>query len=255
MLGAIIGDVVGSVYEFNNIRTKHFPLFTKNNFFTDDTVMSVAVADILKNKKINNKDAIIDTFHKYGEKYPLKSYGGSFGFWLKTKMREPYYSYGNGSAMRVSACGWYANTPEEVIDYATKVTEVTHNHPEGLKGAIVTAMCVYMARTNKSKEEIRDYVSKFYNLDFDYEELKKNYYFDETCQNTVPQAIYCFLISKNFEDCLKTSISIGGDSDTLCAISCAIAEAYYGISDKIKNTVKKYLPEEMLEVLDEYPKH
>lgn len=250
MLGAITGDIVGSVYEFNNIRTKHFPLFTKNNFFTDDTVMTVAVADILKNKK-----DVIQTLHYWGNKYPNVSYGGNFGCWLKLRETKPYYSFGNGSAMRVSACGWYGKTKKEVIDYAVKVTRVTHNHPEGLKGAIVTAMCVYMARTNKSKEEIRNYVSKFYNLNFDYEELKKNYYFDESCQNTVPQAIFCFLISNSFEDCIRTTISIGGDCDTTASISGAIAEAYYGIPDNIKNTVKKYLPEEMLEVLDEYPKH
>lgn len=233
MLGAIIGDIVGSVYEFNNIRTKDFPLFSVYSRMTDDSIMTLAVLDILQNGYIYDKDKIIDTFKKWGKRFPRAGYGEAFYHWVLGDDREPYGSYGNGAAMRVSACGWYGKNEKEVKDFAIKVTEVTHNHKEGIKGAIVTAMCVYYARTGRTKDFIREYVKDYYDIDFDYEDLRENYYFNETCQNTVPQAIYCFLISKNFEDCLRTSISIGGDSDTLSAISSAISEAYYGIPEEI----------------------
>lgn len=238
ILGAIIGDYVGSVYEFKNIRTKEFALYTDKNFLTDDSIMTLAVKEILESGYINDKEKIIKTFKKWGRKYPNRGYGGTFGWWLNSNSNDPYYSFGNGAAMRVSPVGWYANSEEEVIDFATKVTEVTHNHPEGIKGAIVTAMCVYYARIGKSKEFIKKYVEKHYNIDFDYEDLRKNYWFNETCQDTVPQAIYCFLISKDFEDCVRTTISIGGDCDTTAAISCAIAEAYYKqIPQELKNKI------------------
>lgn len=249
MLGAIIGDVVGSVYEFNNIRTKKFKLFGKGNFLTDDSIMTIAITEVLKNGYQDDNDKIVETLKKWGRKYPKAGYGGHFFKWLFTEEKEPYYSFGNGAAMRVSAAGWYGRNEEEVKDFAKKVTEVTHDHPEGLKGAELTAMCIYYARTGKSKEFIRDYVSKYYDIDFDYEDLKRNYWFNETCQDTVPQAIYCFLISKDFEDCIRTTISIGGDCDTTAAISCAIAEAYYGIPKKIVKKILTYLTKEMREVL------
>ena len=249
MLGAIIGDVVGSIYEFNNIRTKKFKLFGKGNFLTDDSIMTIAIAEVLKNGYQDDNNKIVETLKKWGRKYPKAGYGGHFFKWLFTEEKEPYYSFGNGAAMRVSAAGWYGRDEEEVKDFAKKVTEVTHNHPEGIKGAEVTAMCIYYARTGKSKEFIRDYVSKYYDIDFEYEDLKRNYWFNETCQDTVPQAIYCFLISKDFEDCIRTTISIGGDCDTTAAISCAIAEAYYGIPKKIVKKILTYLTKEMREVL------
>lgn len=249
MLGAIIGDVVGSVYEFNNIRKKDFELFNKRCFATDDSIMTIAVAEIMKKGYVDDKNKIVKTFKKWGRAYPNRGYGGRFCQWLFTEENEPYYSFGNGAAMRVSPVAWYANSEEEVKEYAKKVTEVTHNHPEGLKGAEVTAMCIYYARTGKSKEFIREYVSQYYNIDFDYEELKKYYWFNETCQNTVPQAIYCFLISNNFEDCIRTTISIGGDCDTTAAISCAIAEAYYGIPKNISDEVMKFLSKDMKKML------
>lgn len=227
MIGAIIGDTVGSVYEFNNNRSKDIELITKYSRPTDDTMMTLAVAEICQKRLYDNKDAIIDTFKKWGRTYPNSGYGGRFRKWLFTDVREAYGSYGNGSAMRISPVGWYGRNEEEVKHIARKVTEVTHNHEEGLKGAEVVAMCIYYARIGKSKEFIKEYVEGYYNLDFDYEDLKENYCFNETCQESVPQAIYCFLISDNFEDCLRTTISIGGDCDTTAAISCAIAEAYY----------------------------
>ena len=251
MFGASIGDVVGSRWEFNNIKTKDFALFGKGCYATDDTVMTCAVADVLVNKKQNNKDKIIDTLKKWGKKYPDAGYGGHFYNWVLGSDREPYNSYGNGSAMRVSAVGWIGKTEKEVKNLSRKVTEVTHNHPEGIKGAEVTAMCIYYARNGKSRDFIKQYVEQYYNLDFDYEELRKTYkHAEEICQNTVPQAIYCFLISHSFEDCLRTTISIGGDCDTTAAISCAIAEAYYGSCDGLEKYDRNYLTEEMYEILN-----
>ena len=244
MLGAIIGDIVGSIYEFNNIRTMKFPLFTDKNFFTDDTIMTLAVAEILQNGYVNDNDKVIDTLKKWGRAYPDSGYGGRFYQWLFSDSRNAYGSFGNGSAMRVSACGWYGNSEEEVKDLATKVTIVTHNHPEGLKGAIVVATCIYYARMGKSKAFIKDYIEKFYDVDFSYEELRKNYKFSATCQDSVPEALYCFLISDSFEETIRTTISIGGDCDTTSAIAGSIAEAFFGIPDNIKEEALKRLPKE-----------
>lgn len=250
MLGAVIGDVVGSRYEFNNIKTKDFELFEKGCYATDDTVMTCAVAEVLINKKQNDKDYIIDTLKKWGKRYPQAGYGGHFGCWVLGNEREPYNSYGNGAAMRVSAVGWIAESEEEVKDLSRKVTEVTHNHPEGIKGAEVVAMCIYYAKQGKDKAFIKEYVEKYYNLDFDYDNLRKTYiHAEEICQNTVPQAIFCFLISDSFEDCLRTTISIGGDCDTTAAISCAIAEAYYGNCGCCEKEVLDYLTPDMKNIL------
>ena len=245
MLGAIIGDIVGSIYEFNNIRTMKFPLFTDKNFFTDDTIMTLAVAEILQNGYVNDNHKVIDTLKKWGRAYPDSGYGGRFYQWLFSDSRNAYGSFGNGSAMRVSACGWYGNSEEEVKNLATQVTIVTHNHPEGLKGAIVVATCIYYARIGKSKAFIKDYIEKFYDVDFNYEELRKNYKFSATCQDSVPEALYCFLISDSFEETIRTTISIGGDCDTTSAIAGSIAEAFFGIPDKIKEEALKRLPKEV----------
>ena len=240
MLGAIIGDIIGSIYEFNNIDTMKFPLFSENSMYTDDTILTLAVAECIQNNYDENK--IIDTYKKWARSYPDSGYGGRFYKWALSDDRAPYGSYGNGSAMRISSCGWYGKTEKEVKDLATKVTMVTHNHPEGLKGAIVNALCVYYARIRKSKLFIKEFVSKYYDLDFNYEELRKNYKFDSSCQESVPQAIYCFLISDSFEETIRTTISIGGDCDTTAAISGAIADAFYGIPDELVNEALKRLP-------------
>ena len=202
MLGALIGDIVGSRFEFNNIKTKNFQLFHPDCLVTDDSVMSVAVAEMcLKGFVPNNKDGIIKTFKKWGKKYPYAGYGSRFINWVLSNDINPYYSCGNGSAMRISAIGFYANTEEEVKLYSKSVTEVTHNHPEGLKGAEVTAMCIFMAKKGKTKEEIASYVKQYYDINFDYEYLKQTYvHGQEICQITVPQAIYCFLISNSFKE-------------------------------------------------------
>ena len=252
MLGAIIGDIVGSIYEFHNHRWKAFDLFNKKMFFTDDTVITCAVAkSLLQDRGLS----VVDTMQEYGRLYPYKSYGGSFGGWLSSKNPKPYYSFGNGAAMRISPVAWFARSEEEVKELAYRVTSVTHDHPEGLKGAEVVAMCIYKALQSggdlRIKEEIRAYACEMYPeiADFNYEDLRQDYWFNETCQNTVPQAIYCFLISKNFEDCIRTSVSIGGDTDTLCAISCAIAEAFYGIPKQFKKEILKYFTDHDKQVL------
>lgn len=250
MLGAIIGDIVGSVYEFNNIKTKDFDLYNPNAFYTDDTIMTLAVMEIIQEGYINDENKIIETIKKWGNAYPDSGYGTMFNKWLKEDKSSPYKSFGNGSAMRVSPIGFYANSEEEAEALAKKVTKITHNHKEGIKGAVVTAKCIYYAKIGKSKEFIKEYAIKEYKKikDLDYETLKKKYTFNETCQDTVPEAIYCFLISNSFEDCLRTSVSIGGDTDTLCAISCAIAEAYYKYIDvELMMYAIRKLPEDINE--------
>jgi len=239
MLGAIIGDTVGSIYEFHNHRWKAFDIFNKKCFFTDDTVMTCAVAaSLLKDRG----KTIVDMLQTYGRLFPGRGYGGSFARWLVDKHPRPYNSFGNGAAMRISPVAYFANDEEEVKKLSWRVTSCTHDHPEGLKGAEVTAMCIFMALHNKNKEDIRAYAEKEYPeiASFNYYDLVQTYHFNETCQNTVPQAIFCFLISKNFEDCVRTSVSIGGDTDTLCAISCAIAEAFYGVPKNYKKEILKY---------------
>lgn len=260
MLGAIIGDIVGSIYEFKNIKTKEFRLFDPLCFFTDDSIMTFAVAEALrksKRKKFKNLEKqTIKEMQRFGKLYPDASYGLAFRSWLKKKNPSPYNSYGNGSAMRVSPVAYFAKDLQEVKTLSKKVTIVSHNHEEGLKGAEATAVATFLALNNKSKEEIKKYIEEhYYKLDFDYQDLVKNYFFNETCQRTVPQAIYCFLISKDFEDCLRTSVSIGGDTDTLCAISCAIAGAYYGIPSRKVESGLFYLDKRLLKLYNKYYKN
>lgn len=257
MFGAIIGDIVGSVYEFNNIRRKDFLLFSPDCFFTDDSVMTFAVAEALRKSQkkgfVGLGEMATKEMHRFGALYPHAGYGNAFKVWLKEKNPAPYNSYGNGSAMRVSSVAYFANSFDEVKKLSRAVTEVSHNHEEGIKGAEATAVAIWLARNKASKEEIKKHIEEnYYSLDFDYENLREDYFFNETCQNTVPQAIFCFLISKDFEDCLRTCISIGGDSDTLSAISCAIAEAYYGIPKKIHDTALSFLDKRLQKLYDKY---
>ena len=269
VIGAIIGDINGSVYEFHNYRKKDFKLFASRMSPTDDSVLTIAVMKTfnetmtLSNNDIHNKEwqsifkeTLIKNFVEYVRKYPSAGYGGMFYNWSKSRDGyKPYGSYGNGAAMRVSPVGWVANSEEEVKILSRLVTEVTHNHPEGIKGAEATAMAIYLARTGSSKEQIQERIKKDYysQIDsFDYEDLVKNYFFNETCQESVPQALYCFLISKDFEDCIRTTISIGGDCDTTAAISCAVADAFYGIPDWMIKETEEYLPTEMVEVIHKF---
>lgn len=271
MLGAIVGDIVGSVYEWNNIKTKDFPLFRDDCFFTDDTVMTCAVAEAIMNG--GQKDDFIDAMKKYGRMYPNADYGARFNRWLMTDNREPYNSFGNGSAMRVSPCAWVIDAttgdlPSEVKRLAQLSAEVTHNHPEGVKGAMATADAIYMCRyffggyaSDKGKlnsdnpEEIKrlikEHIEKEYGYDLSktLDEIRPTYRFNETCQDTVPQAIVAFLESTDFEDAIRNAISLGGDSDTLAAITGSIAEAAYGIPDWITDKVYTYLDEPLKDVL------
>ena len=257
MTGAIIGDIVGSRFEFDNHKSKNFTLFTPECFFTDDTVMTLAVAKALnKYENITDfeafKQTLIKSMHEVGIHYPDSGYGGRFYGWIMNKRTEPYNSYGNGSAMRVSPVGWYAKSLEEAELLAKSTAEVTHNHPEGIKGAVSVAGAIYLARMGHSMDEIKEYVSKFYNVDFTLDEIRPNYGFYETCQESVPQAFEAFFESDNFEDAIRNAISIGGDSDTIAAIAGSIAEAYYGISGKLKEMAVSYLDERLLKIYNDF---
>ena len=259
MIGAILGDVVGSIYEFDNIKTKEFELFDKKCFFTDDSVMTVAIAEaLLQAEEINEenledfKENLITVMHEIGVKYPDCGYGGHFLVWMLRNKREPYNSFGNGSAMRVSSVGWYAKTLEDAELIAKATAEVSHNHPEGIKGAVATAGAVFLARTGATMGELRDYISKYYTIDFTIDEIRPVYKFNETCQGTVPQAMQAFFESTSFEDAIRNAISIGGDSDTLAAITGAVAEAYYGIPEEMKETALSYLDERLLNIVERF---
>lgn len=254
MIGAIIGDIVGSVYEWHNIKTKEFPLFQDKCFFTDDTVMTIAVAEGLMNG--GERDAFIDAMKKYGRMYPDAGYGGRFGGWLFSESREPYYSWGNGSAMRTAAVGWYFDSLKETRRMAALVSGVTHDHPEGIKGAESTAAAIFLARTGHSKAEIKAYVEREFGYDLSptLNEIRPAYRFNESCQETVPQAIIAFLESTDFEDAIRNAISLGGDSDTLAAITGSIAEAAYEVPQELQNKAWEYLDEPLREVLRRWRK-
>jgi len=252
IVGAIAGDIIGSVYEWNNIKTTEFPLFSKESDFTDDTVLTIAIADSL----ISKKD-FSDTLLTYGRKYTNRGYGGKFNIWLDENVGKPYGSYGNGSAMRVSAVGVYYNSLDDVLEKAKQTAEVTHNHPEGIKGAQAVASAIFLARKNKSKNEIKDYITeKFnYDLNFTLDSIRDSYSFDVTCQGSVPQALVSFLESSDFESAIRLAVSIGGDSDTIACITGGVAAAYYKkIPENIIDNVNLILPDELKEVLNKFEK-
>ena len=256
MLGAIIGDIAGSRFEWNNIKTKEFDLLTHHCKFTDDTVMSLAVAQALLDCGAKSKyfaAACVKAMQKLGQRYPHAGYGGRFRGWIYANDPQPYKSWGNGSAMRVSACGWVADTLENVLELAEISAAVTHNHPEGIKGAQATATAIFLARKGKSIPEIHDYiVNNFYPLDFTLDDIRDGYSFDVSCQGSVPQAIEAFLESTSFEDAIRNAVSIGGDSDTIAAITGSIAEAYYGIPDAIRKHALTFLTDDLLATLNAF---
>ncbi|MCI6936262.1 MAG: ADP-ribosylglycohydrolase family protein [Clostridiales bacterium] len=257
MYGAILGDIIGSPYEFDRgNKSKDFPLFSRNSKITDDSVMTLAVADAFLSIAPNTDDAeirrrLVRSMQTYGRKYPYAGYGGMFRRWLKDPNPQPYGSYGNGSAMRVSSAGWLFDNLETVRHMARLSAEVTHNHPEGIKGAEATASAIYLARTGSTKAEIKAYIeSNFhYDLSRSCDEIRPTYRHVESCQETVPEAITAFLEGRSFEDVIRTAVSLGGDGDTLTCIAGSIAEGYYGVPEELKQQCRAKLPEDLLEVL------
>ena len=257
MFGAILGDIIGSPYEFDmGDKTKEFPLFSKRSEFTDDTVMTIAVADVFLDSNLVMDDNIIrekliDSMHKYGKAFPDAGYGGRFGAWLFLGGREPYNSWGNGSAMRVSSVGWLFDDLGMVRHMARLSAEVTHNHPEGIKGAEATAAAIFLARTGTTKDAIKDYIQTHFGYDLSRtcDEIRPNYYHVESCQETVPEAITAFLEGNGFEDVIRTAVSLGGDCDTLTCIAGSIAEAFYGVPKDLKEECMNGIPHDLRDVL------
>ena len=247
MLGAIIGDIVGSRFEWHNIKTKDFNLFTDRCHVTDDSVMTLAVAAALmssNSKELRNQLSRNAVFYmrKFGNRCPRAGYGGRFKQWLHNPEMEAYGSYGNGAAMRVSTCGRVGATLDEVKELSFDVTNVTHNHPEGIKGAKATAVAVFLARNGAGKTDIKNYIEEhYYKLDFTLDEIRSTYAFDASCQGTVPQALQAFFEAVDYEDAIRNAISIGGDSDTLAAITGAVAEAYFGLPPFFRQKAYEYL--------------
>jgi ADP-ribosylglycohydrolase len=250
MLGAIAGDVIGSVYEQHPIKTINFPLFQQHSRFTDDTVLTMAIAySILEG--VDYATAL----KSFGRKYPHAGYGGAFIDWIFETDSRPYNSWGNGSAMRVSPVGFAFNDTEQVLLEAKRSAEVSHNHPEGIKGAQATALAVFLARNGENKNTIKNEISRrfSYNLDRTVDTIRPVYSFDVSCQGTVPEAIISFIDSENYEDAVRKAISLGGDSDTLACITGGIAQAFYReISADIINEVRSRLPEEFLRIIDKF---
>jgi len=250
MLGAIAGDIIGSAYEWHPTKSPDFELFTPRSRFTDDTVLTVAVTDCI----LHGRDYAV-TFKEYGRRYPYASYGGMFLEWLASDSLVSYNSFGNGSAMRVSPVGFAFSSLDEVLREAERSAAVTHNHPEGIKGAQAVAASIFLARSGESKKRIREYVEDTfgYNLRLTLDEIRPHYGFDETCQGSVPQAITAFLESTDYEDAVRKAVSLGGDSDTLACMTGGIAQAYYGeIPESIVRKATALLDDDLLEIVDEF---
>jgi ADP-ribosylglycohydrolase len=243
MIGAIVGDIVGSIFEWHNVKTKDFPLFSDACFFTDDSILTVALAD-----SILTGTPYVENLKAFYRWYPDGGYGGSFHRWASSPSSAPYNSWGNGAAMRISPVGFAYDDRDAVLQKAKEFTEVTHNHPEGIKGSQATAAAIFMARTGKSKADIRQFVEdRFqYDLSRHVDEIRPAYAFDESCQGTVPQAIRAFLDSADFEDAIRTAISLGGDSDTLACITGGIAQAFYGgVPENVQQKVYSILDDRL----------
>ena len=258
MYGAILGDIIGSPYEFDKSgKTKKFPLFIPKSWYTDDSMMTIAVGEALmdtlgKDRK-TRRFAVVQSMRKWGRRYLDAGYGGRFYQWLNARKPEPYNSWGNGSAMRVSSAGWLFETLEETKSAAVDTAFVTHNHPEGIKGAVVVASVIWLARNQSTKAQIRRFVEKeFYPLRKTCDQIRPGYHFDVSCQGTVPPAITVFLEGESFEDVIRTAVSLGGDCDTLTSIAGAMAEAFYGVPDNLKAECRKRIEPDMRIVLDRF---
>ncbi|HIM93515.1 MAG TPA: ADP-ribosylglycohydrolase family protein [Campylobacterales bacterium] len=249
MLGVIAGDIIGSWYEFHATKEKEFELFHPKSKFTDDTTLSMAIA-----KSILDDEPYLDNVVDFGLRYFDVGYGGSFKKWLKGDEHLPYNSWGNGSAMRVSPIAFAFDTEEKVLEEARKSAEITHNHPEGIKGAEATALAIFMARKGASKEEIRKRITTEFEYDLSrtVDEIRPTYKFEVSCQKSVPESIICFLDSNSFEDCIRNCVSLGGDADTMAAIAGGIAEAYYGVPKEIEEKINEYLSDEFVEILKRF---
>ena len=263
MIGAIIGDIAGSRFEFNNIKTKDFELFVPGLCEpTDDSIMTLAVAKaIVVYRKVFEEmrytdflgDLTVQSMQELGRRYPDSGYGVRFGRWLYSDDPQPYNSWGNGAAMRVSPCGWAANSVEEAAALSRAVTAVTHNHPEGLKGAEAVATSIMLLRQGKTKSQIESYINdKYYRIDFTLDEIRPGFPFDESCQGTVPQAFEAFFEAENFEDTIRNAISLGGDSDTIAAIAGSVAEACWDVPEDIRNAAMGYLDDDLKNILTEF---
>lgn len=260
MYGAILGDIIGEPFEFDRgNKSKEFPLFCKHPRFTDDTVMTIAICDgILKagqdSDEITMKTQMITSMQLWGHKYPHAGYGGRFYQWLAMENTKPYNSWGNGSAMRVASVGWLFETLERTREVARWSAEVTHNHPEGVKGAESVAAIIWMGRNGYSKEQIKEYVIQEFKYDLSRtcDEIRPTYHHVESCQETVPEAITAFLEGTSFEDVIRTAVSLGGDCDTLTDIATAMAEAFYGCPEEMKAKCIEYTRKDMHEVMDEF---
>ena len=255
MYGAILGDIIGSPYEFDmGNKSKDFPLFSKKATYTDDTVMTIAVADAFWGAPAEEeaiRQRLIASMQRFGKLYPYAGYGGMFRCWLESDDPQPYGSYGNGSAMRVASVAWLFDDLETVRHMARLSAEVTHNHPEGIKGAEATASAIYLARTGSTKEQIKAYMEDAFGYDLSRtcDEIRPTYHHVESCQETVPEAITAFLEGESFEDVIRTAVSLGGDCDTLTCIAGSIAEGFYGVPENLKQQCRNRLPEPLLEVL------
>ena len=259
MYGAILGDIIGSPYEFDRGgKTKDFPLFTWQSRFTDDTVMTLAVAEAFVDARPEAdvewiRRRLVSSMRRWGSRYPYAGYGARFIHWLDTRDPQPYGSYGNGSAMRVSSVGWLYDDLDTVREMARLSASVSHDHPEGLKGAEATAGAIFLARTGHSKAEIRAFAESLgYDLSRTCDEIRPGYHHVESCQETVPEAITAFLEGEDFEDVIRTAVSLGGDCDTLTCIAGGIAEAFYGVPDELKQACRERLPEDLLQVLERF---
>lgn len=251
MMGAIIGDIVGSRFEFNNTNRMDFELFTPECDYTDDTICTVAIADAILNGK-SYKDSLLEWCRVYP--HPKGGYGGSFSRWIQSDDPQPYNSWGNGSAMRVSPVGWVYQALRDTQIAAEQTAVVTHNHPEGIKGAKAVADAVYLAIRGQDKDYIKNHIQANYGYDLSKstEDIRPFYTFNESCQGSVPEAIVCFLESSDFEQAIRLAVSIRGDSDTIAAITGSIAEAFYGVPTHIEKAAKNYLPEYMIDVINEF---
>ena len=252
--GAIIGDIVGSAYEFHNVKTRDFPLFSDKSRFTDDTVMTVAVGMGILNAYRTGGDlteALTESMHDYGNRYPHRGYGGRFRNWLRASDPQPYNSWGNGAPMRCSAAGWLSRSPEKAFQLGMVTAAPTHNHPEAMKAAGVTAMLIWLARHGRSKKELREAAERWYDLP-SLDEIREGYTFDVSCMGTMPVALSAFFESESFEDAIRSAISVGGDSDTIAAITGSVAEPFYGEPIRLWHEARNYLSEELRENVKEF---